>query len=187
MIVVPVLVAFVAGCQDPYRQDDERRRDDTRRPAAAARDEGAYGDERPPLARERDTAPAVNSDAQRTPRAALGAFCSQWSNWNWRTIERQQRRLASLATGALARQLAAEAQLRAQDRALRRDRLGTRGRVVAIDVKPGAVTRGAVCVASEERLAHGRADSEGTRHRVYLATVVRTDDGWAVRRWEPQP
>jgi len=117
----------------------------------------------------------------------VNAFCSQWGNWSWRTIERQQRRLASLATGTFARQLAAEARLRAQDRALRRDRLGTRGRVVAIDVEPGAPARNAVCVAWEEQLAHGRGETEGGRHRVYLATVLRTYDGWAVRRWQPQP
>ena len=33
----------------------------------------------------------------------------------------------------------------------------------------------------------GEPTSEGARHRVYLATIQRTDDGWAVRRWEPQP
>jgi len=187
LILVPALVALVAGCQDPYSQDPERRRDDTGRPAAPARDERARGDELPPPARESDTAATMSSDAQRTPRAAVNAFCSQWGNWSWRTIGRQQRRLARLATGTLARQLAAEARLRAQDRALRRDRLGTRGQVVAIDVKSGRTARDAVCVTSEEQLAHGRADSEGARHRVYLATILRTDDSWAVRRWEPQP
>jgi hypothetical protein len=182
LILVPVLAALVAGCQDPYRQNAEPR--DESRPAA--RDQ-SHGDERPPLAREHDTAPAVTSDAQRRPRAAVDAFCSQWVNWSWRTIERQQRRLARLATGRLAGQLAAEARLRAQDQALRRDRLGTRGRVVAIDVKPSGATRGAVCVAWQEQLVHGRADAEGARHRVYLTTIQRTQDGWAVRRWEPQP
>ena len=117
----------------------------------------------------------------------MDAFCSQWANWSWRTIERQQRRLAALAISRLAGQLAAEARLRAQDQALRRDRLGTRGHVVAIDIKPGTATRDAVCVAWEEQLAHGHADVEGARHRVYLTTVQRTKDGWAIRRWEPQP
>ena len=180
--LVPVLVALMTGCQDPYRQDAERRDE----PRPAVRDQ-SRGDERPPVARKHDTAPAVTSDAQGTPRAAVDAFCSQWANWSWRTIERQQRRLARLATGRLARELAAEAQLRAQDQALRRDRLGARGRVVAIDVKSGGATRDAVCVAWQEQLPHGRADADGARHRVYLTTIQRTGDGWAVRRWEPQP
>jgi hypothetical protein len=182
LVLLPVLAALMAGCQDPYRQDAEPRNE----PRPVARDE-SRGDDRPPLAREHDSTPAVNGDAQRTPRTIVDAFCSQWANWSWRTIERQQRRLAGLATGLLARQLAAEARLRAQDQALRRDRLGTRGRLVAIDVKPGAATRDAVCVAWQEQLAHGRADAEGARHRVYLTTIQRTGDGWAVRRWEPQP
>jgi hypothetical protein len=182
LVLLPVLVALVAGCEDPYRQDAERRDE----PRPAVRDQ-SHGGERPPVAREHDSAPAVTSDAQRTRRAAVDAFCSQWVNWSWRTIERQQRRLARLATGQLARQLAAEARLRAQDQALRRDRLGTRGRVVAIDVKPGGATRDAVCVAWQQQLAHGRADAEGARHRVYLTTIQRAGAGWAVRRWEPQP
>ena len=182
LILVPVLAALVAGCQDAYRQGVERRDE----PRTAVGDQ-SRGDERPPAARAHDTAPAVSRDPQGTPRAAVDAFCSQWANWSWRTIERQQRRLASLATGRFARQLTAEARLRTKDHALRRDRLGTRGRVVAIDVKPGSATRDAVCVAWQQQLAHGRADAEGARHRVYLTTIQRTGDGWAVRRWEPQP
>ena len=118
----------------------------------------------------------------------MGAFCAQWANWSWRTIETPAatagapgRRTASQ------RQLAAEAKLRAQDQALRRDRLGVRGRVVAIDVKRGTSTRDAVCVTWERAQANGRADLEGARHRVYLATVALTRNGWAVRQWEPQP
>ena len=185
LILAPVMVALVAGCQDPYRQDAERH-GDSRRLATTAR-ERVGGDDRPPPAREHDSAPVVGHGAQRTARAAVDAFCSQWANWSWRTIKRQQRRLARLATGRLARQLAAEARLRAQDQALRRDRLGTRGQVVAIDVKPGRATRDGVCVALEEQFANGRADVEGARHRVYLTTIQRTENDWAVRRWEPQP
>lgn len=175
-----LLAAFVAGCADPYQQETHRA--DSSNPARPSR-----GDERPPRASARDTAPTVPIRWAESPRAAVDAFCSQWTNWNWETIGRQQRRLASLATGVLASQLTAEASLRAQDQALRRDRLGARGHVVAIDVKGDTRTRGAVCVAWEEPLAHGRVDVEGGRHQVYLATVAHAGGGWAVRRWEPQP
>ena len=185
LILAPVMVALAAGCQDPYRQGAQPRGES--RPLATPARERARSDDRPPPAGGHDSAPAVSSASQRTPRAAVDAFCSQWANWSWRTIERQQRRLARLATGRLARQLAAEARLRAQDQALRRDRLGTRGQVVAIDVKPGSATRDGVCVALEEQFANGRADVEGARHRVYLTTIQRTENRWAVRRWEPQP
>ena len=70
---------------------------------------------------------------------------------------------------------------------MRRDRLGARGDVVAIDVKRGTRVRDAVCVASQEQVARGRVDMEGVRYRVYLARVARTDSGWAITRWEPQP
>jgi hypothetical protein len=177
--LVMVTGALVAGCADPYEQDRDRS-------GTSHREEAPRGDERPPRAPARDTAPAVATDAADTPRAAIQGFCSQWANWTWRTIERQQRRLASMATGPLRSQLAAEAGLRAQDGALRRDRLGARGRVVAIDIKRGAETREAICVAWEEPLAQGHVDIEGGRHRMYLATVAKTDTGWTVRRWQPQ-
>jgi hypothetical protein len=177
--ILVALVALVAGCADPYAED----RDGS---GTQSRAEAGPGDERPPRSAVRDTAPTVTPDAADAPRAAVNAFCSQWANWTWRTIQRQHRRLASVATGRLRRQLGAEARLRGQDRTLRRDRQGVRGHVVAIDVKPGARTRQAVCVAWEEPLANGHLDLEGGRHRVYLATVAKTDTGWAVRRWEPQ-
>jgi hypothetical protein len=177
-ILVPLL-ALVAGCADPYTEDRDRS-------GTSPRAEPGPGDEHPPRSAVHDTAPAVTADAADAPRAAVNAFCSQWADWTWRTIERQQRRLASMATGPLRSQLVAEAGLQGRDRTLRRDRLGVRGRVVAIDVKRGAGTREAICVAWEEPLANGHVDLEGGRHRVYLATVAKTDTGWAVRRWEPQ-
>jgi hypothetical protein len=180
-----IAIVVLAACQNPY--DQERRGAGSRGGAQPRAAERARGDERPPPADDRDTAPAIRLDAQATPRAAVREFCEQWANWNWRTIERQQRRLARLAQGPLARRLAAEAKLRASDRALRRDRLGVRGRVAAVDVKRGSRARDAVCVSFEQQQTDGRADLEGARHRVYLATVVQTTRGWAVRRWEPQP
>jgi hypothetical protein len=179
LVALALLVLF-GGCQDPYKNGAADS-------APRAHEVRAHGDERPQRVGSGDTAPAFGAAVNDTPQAVVHAFCSQWSNWNWRTIERQQRRLAALATGALGRQLAAEAELRAHDLALRRDRLGGRGRVVTIDVKRGERVRDAVCVASQQQVARGRVDSEGTRYHVYLATVARTDAGWAVRRWEPQP
>jgi hypothetical protein len=171
-----LLVVF-AGCEDPYTQggsDSASRTDDAR----------AHGDNPASRVGSRDTASGFSFEP---PRVVVRAFCARWSNWDWRTIDRQQRRLAALATGALGRQLAADARLRAKDRALRRDRLGARGDVVAIDVKLGTRVRDAVCVASQEQVARGRVDMEGVRYRVYLATVARADSGWAITRWEPQP
>lgn len=179
--VAAALALALAGCEDPYAVEpsaDESPRTVAPQPPS---------DARPLPADDRDSAPVLGTEAQETPRAAVGAFCGQWANWSWRTIGRQQRRLSRLAAGLLARQLAAEATLRAQDQALRRDRLGIRGRVVAIDVKTRGGARDAVCVTREQQRSRGGADLGGARHRVYLATATRTPSGWAVRRWEPQP
>jgi hypothetical protein len=185
LLLIAALAAAAVGCQDPYAA--KHRGEDARPADESPATERTPGDERRLAADERDTAPAVGLDIQATPRAAVSAFCAQWANWSWRTIGRQQRRLARLAAGPLAGRLAAEAHLRAQDQALRRDRLGVRGHIVAIDVKRGTPSREAVCVTWEQQQANGRADLEGARHRVYLATVAQTRNGWAVRRWEPQP
>jgi hypothetical protein len=187
VIVLVLLIGVVAGCQDPYQQD---RAQDRRSPARAkpALPETPHGDNVSSRAPARDSAPTIEAVARATPRSAVKVFCSQWTNWSWRTIGRQQRRLAALATGLLGRELAAEAQVRVQDQALRRDRLGARGHVVAIDVKRrGSATRRAVCVAWEQQLTDSRADQMGARHHVYLVTVARMRDGWAVSQWQPQP
>jgi len=187
LIVLVLLIGVLAGCQDPYQQD---RAHDRRSPARTkpTLPQALRGGEVLPRGPARDTAPTIAANARATARSAVSVFCGQWTNWSWRTIGRQQRRLAALATGPLARELAAEAQVRVQDQALRRDRLGARGHVVAIDVKRrGSATRRAVCVAWEQQLTDGRADQMDARHHVYLVTVTRTRDGWAVSQWQPQP
>jgi hypothetical protein len=185
ILVLLLLAGVSTGCQDPRDPDRER---DSGRPegtstAAARRAPARGGAARP--------APAADSEVQTgtrsTPRSAVNAFCSQWANWNWRTIGRQQQRLAALATGGLAQQLEAEARTRAKNRGLRRDRLGTRGRVIAIDVKRTDNNSNAVCVTWEEQLANNRVQLEGARHHVYLTTLQHTGNGWAVTQWEPQP
>jgi hypothetical protein len=186
LIVLVLLIGVLAGCEDPYQHDPSNP--DRPKPSEPQAQRGENrGDNVRSRAPARDTVPAIAANSRTTPRLAVSAFCLQWTNWSWRTIERQQRRLAALATGPLAQQLTAEARVRVQDQALRRDRLGSRGHVVAIDVKRGAATRRAVCVAWEQQLSSGRADQMGARHHVYLVTVARTRDGWAVSRWQPQP
>jgi murein DD-endopeptidase MepM/ murein hydrolase activator NlpD len=90
-------LAVLVGCEDPYAQ---RSTD----PASGAeveraRQQQARGDELAPVRPERDRAPdePVGRVAA-TARAALERFCAQWANWSWRTIDRQQARLARLAT-----------------------------------------------------------------------------------------
>jgi hypothetical protein len=177
----------LAGCQDPYTQNASTARGsarpDERRPAEPPR-----GDEPPPPARPAAETPGFPKAPPRlSARALLEAFCWQWANWSWRTIEHQQQRLARLATGPLAAQLAAEARQAKLDRALRRDRLAVRGRLVAVDLDPPGGGGRAVCVTREREIQNGRGELAGGRHRVYLATLDRDRQAWGVSAWEPQP
>jgi hypothetical protein len=186
--LVACLMAMVAllGCEDPYagRSDDPGRAAEVEH----AREQRARGDELALPRAALDTAPDDPAGpAPATPRAALERFCAQWANWSWRTIDRQQSRLARLASGRLRRQLGREAAIGRLDLSLRRDRLSVRGRLVAVEVKPGGRPRAAVCVTHEEELQGGRGELGGGRHRVYLATLERGRKGWGVSAWEPQP
>jgi hypothetical protein len=176
----------LAGCDDPYTHSTPTTDDSPRH--GRRRAERPRGDELPPPAPPPVGAPAFSeARGQRGARALLEAFCWQWANWSWRTIERQQRRLARLATGPLAAELAAEPRRAKLDRALRRDRLAMRGRLVAVDLDPPASAGRAVCVTRELEIQNGRGELGGGRHRVYLATLDRDRQAWGVSAWEPQP
>jgi hypothetical protein len=185
-----LLLACLAlvGCQDPYTQGATTAEDSPRR-YERRQAERPRGDELPPPAPSATAAvPGFDEpSAPRSARTVLEAFCSQWANWSWRTIDRQQARLARLATGALADQLAAQARQARLDRTLRRDRLAMRGRLVAVDVAPPGAPGRAVCVTREQEVRNGRGELAGGRHRVYLATLERTTQGWGVSGWQPQP
>jgi hypothetical protein len=183
-----VLAACLAlvGCQDPYTES-ARTANGSPRPYERRHVERPRGDELPPPA-PTATAPTLRElGARRTARTVLEAFCSRWANWSWRTIDRQQAVLARLATGRLAEQLAAQTSQSRLDRTLRRDRLAMRGRLVALDLAPPGAPGEAVCVTREHELQQGRSELAGGRHRVYLATLEHTAQGWGVSTWQPQP
>ena len=184
-----VLLACLAlvGCQDPYIQSattETSPRRHERRPVHRP-----LGDELPPPAPPAAAAvPSIPEPApRRTARTVLEAFCSRWANWSWRTIDRQQAKLARLATGRLAEQLAAQGRQARLDRTLRRDRFAMRGRLVALDLAPLGAHGHAVCVTREQEVCNGRGELAGGRHRVYLATLEHTAQGWGVSQWQPQP
>jgi hypothetical protein len=177
----------LAGCDDPYTDGAPTAGDSARR-YEDQRAERPHGDELPPPAPLAGATPAfAGGPWRRSARAVLKAFCWRWANWSWRTIEHQQQRLASLATGRLAAQLAAEARQAKLDRALRRDRLAMRGHLVAVALDPPARPGRAVCVTREREIQNGRGELGGGRHRVYLATLDRDIQAWGVTAWEPQP
>ena len=88
-----LLVVF-AGCEDPYTQGGSDS-------AARTDDVGAHGDNPPSRVGSRDTASGYGVEPNDTPRVVVRAFCARWSNWDWRTIDRQQRRRQQLQESSL--------------------------------------------------------------------------------------
>ena len=189
ILLALLLAAIGSGCapEDPYSPDRARQRDGARF-EERLRSEQARGDELAPPAAEADSAPAyAASRASLEPERVLRAFCAQWANWSYRTIDRQQRRLAELSTPALAGELAPGASQRALDSTLKRDRFAVRGEVVATDLRAGDDRRSAVCVTREEELDNGRDPLGDGAHRVYFARLLRTGARWTIGAWQPQP
>jgi hypothetical protein len=177
----------IAGCQDPYTETTPTGGEPAGR-HESRRAERPLGDDLPPRAPAAVPVPTgAEAAGQGSPRSALEAFCLQWANWSWRTVDRQQRRLARLATGRLAAELDAEARQAKLDRALRGDRLAMRGRLMAVDLDPPGRPGLAVCVTREQEIRYGRAELGGGSHRVYLAALRGTAQGWGVSSWRPQP
>jgi len=186
-ILLVALSASVAACapEDPYsadRGDRGARQDEQLRRAQAG------GDELTPPAVASDSAPPyAGVRAGEDPERVLRDFCAQWANWSYRTIGRQQRRLAELSTDQLADTLAPTSSQRGLDTTLARDRFAVRGAVVAINLEPGATRRRALCVTREEELEQGRDPLGDGVHRVYFARLARSANRWSVAAWQPQP
>ena len=193
LVAVLLLAAGpLAGCglEDPYTTDQPA--DPTAPPAARFEEQlrrgQARGDELAPPAPAGDSAPLyAGMRAAAGPERLVREFCAQWANWSYRTIARQQRRLAQLATDGLAAQLAPSASQRALPGTLARDRFAVRGEVVAVDLLAGAERRGAICVTREEEYERGREALGDGAARVYRARLERGRGGWRVAAWQPQP
>ena len=180
-IAVVAVVLSLAGCQDPYANDRARPAPaPTQRTAATPGDLARPG---PPAGRS----PPPADSLSRSPRHAARSFATRWANWDWRTAASQQRALATLAVGDLARQLRANADSARIDASLARDKPGSRGAVAAIDLNADGQRAAGIVVARERTYTDGRADLSGQRYRVYLIGLTYQQNEWAVSAWEPQP
>jgi len=189
LLVALAAAGLGASCapENPYSAE-RKQQEGSSRSEEQLRRELARGDELAPPAPKRDSAPAfAGSAAGEAPERVLRAFCAQWANWSYRTIERQQRRLIELSTPRLARELAPSSSQRTLDTTVARDRFAVRGEVIATDLRPGAGRRGAICVTREEELDHGRDPLGDGTHRVYFARLERNGRRWSVGAWQPQP
>jgi hypothetical protein len=111
----------------------------------------------------------------------------RWINWDWRTAAKQQRALAHLAAGELARTLRANAASARIDATIARDKPSSRGTVAAIQLTRTGTAAAGLIVTHEQRSTGGRADLGGQRYRVYLVALQRRGGKWKVSRWAPQP
>lgn len=172
-----LLAIAVAGCRDPYANDATTAPSPNRTIAGEI--------DRPGPAAGAVAVP--QAEPARSARAAARAFATRWISWDWRSISEQQRQLARLAAGRLARELEASAATARLDASLARDKPGSRGTVVATELRvAGRLARGLV-VTREQTYTARRADLGGSRHRVYLVKLVRSQNGWGVSAWQPQP
>jgi hypothetical protein len=171
----------ITGCNDPYTSHSAQRQPTPTRTAPPARSDTAEPGPAAPA-----TTPAV-AQRSRAARSAARSFATRWINWDWRTAASQQRALAKLATGALARILRANASSARIDATLARDKPGSRGTVTAIELKRTQAGAAGIVVTHEQTYTGGHADLGGQRYHVYLVQLHRAPHAWEVRRWAPQP
>jgi hypothetical protein len=173
----------LAGCEDPYEHDGMRA------PGVQARHRAATPSdtEQPASPSKRPRQIALSGSGARSARKATRAFASRWVNWSWQTAARQQRSLARLADGDLARQLLANAQSARIDATLARDKPGSRGTVAVVQLKVRAARAAGIVVTREQTLTDDHPNLGGQRYRVYAIRLVRDRHRWEVSRWTPQP
>jgi hypothetical protein len=181
---VALLAALtLAGCEDPYAHDraDAPGTQADHRPATPSDiNQPAPVSELPPEVE-------LDGSGASPPRETTRAFASRWVNWSWKTAAHQQRSLARLADGELARQLLANAQSARIDATLARDKPGSRGTVAAVQLKVRAARAAGIVVTREQTLTDDHPNLGGQRYRVYAIRLVRDRHRWEVNAWTPQP
>jgi hypothetical protein len=179
-VVTCALAVAITGCRDPYSSDRARPAPP---PPSSHTTPGDVDRPGPPAGQPRGMAERPS----RSARQAAQSFATLWANWDWGSAARQQRALARLASGDLARQLQATASSARTDASLARDKPASRGTVAAVDLKHSHAKAAGIVVTREQTYTDGRADLGGQRYRIYLIHLTRKPNGWGVSAWEPQP
>ena len=112
-------------------------------------------------------------------RALLARFARAWVTYTFATLPAQQRQLAALATGPLARQLGENAERDLQAQYVRVANVRSRGVVEAIVVRGHAP---AIVVTREQLTTNGQTQ---VGWELYLASVTATKAGLRVATWTP--
>jgi len=123
--------------------------------------------------------------AQSTPTAALTTFSRLYSNWTYRTLTSDQRKLAAMSVGAarLAEQQAAASSQ--ADTTIARGHIWNSGQIVSI--ADDLSQPGAWAIVTREQTG-GSTQYEGlpASYHVTLARLAHVSGGYAVSEWLPQ-
>lgn len=173
--LVAVVVVLV-GCSNPDAPGAGPKTTSTSSPQNAGE---------PPAPAPASSASQAAADVQSTPTAALTAFSRLYSNWTYRTLTSDQRKLAAMSVGVarLAEQQAAASSQ--ADTTIARGHIWNSGQIVSI---AGDLSQpGAWAVVTREQTGGG-AQYEGlpASYHVTLARLARVSGGWAVSEWLPQ-
>jgi hypothetical protein len=139
----------------------------------------------PPAPGPASAATQAPAGVQPTPPKALAAFSRLYSNWTYRTLTSDQRRLAGMSVGAarLAEQQAAASS--AADTTIARGRIWNSGQMVS--VAPDVSRPGTWVIVTREQTG-GATQYEGlpAAYHVTLAQLAPVPGGYAVSEWLPQ-
>lgn len=170
------LVLALAGCSNPDAPAAGPATHSTRSPQSAGE---------PPAPAPTSPASQAPAEVQRTPTAALAAFARIYSNWTYRTLSGDQRRLAAMSVGSarLAEQQAVAASH--ADTTITQGHIWNRGQILSIaedEAKPGTWA-----IVTREQTG-GSAQYEGlpASYHVTLARLAHVSGGYAVSEWLPQ-
>ena len=148
---------------------------------------GAPAEPTRPTAPARTAASPPPTETVASATGVLGEFATVYSNFSPSSATWRVQMLTSLATAQLAaalRQGAAQAELDAVRELPSGAELS--GRVMSLQLRPGARTQRGVVVVQQALTSEGEAlDSPFTT--VFLATVAREMGGWRVAAFTPTP
>jgi hypothetical protein len=176
-LAAAALAVVLAGCQNPYATN----------PSARAAGRSPQHDSAPSGSPSNPVTASPGAQRIRA-RDAAAVFARLWITWEWRSAPQQQRALAQLATGRLARDLRANATSSHINASLVRDKPSSRGTVAAINLTTTRTRRAAgIIVTREQTYTDGHPDLGGRHYRVYRIRLRQHADRWAVTTWAPQP
>jgi hypothetical protein len=165
LLVAIGIVIGTGGCElaDPYEQPV---------------DAGGRASER-----AADASPDATSGSSRTvlERTALAA-----GNWTSKTVDEAYGRAADMAVGDARTKLERQADEVRAGAAQAPSELRSRATVEAVVERGVGDSRDAI-VVTREGITSAEVPGEGYQYKVTLAAVERTERGWAISRWEPQP